>query len=128
MEVIAITDKIQRKAGRSEGRSDGAGVSYAKSSYSIGSAHAAPPAQVQRELQFNVGEIERALYAKIVKKCGNRHHWEDWANDIAKIAQTHIMRCLLYTSSCATGSSAHAPAHIAAQRPARVLAHNSRLS
>ncbi len=92
MEVIAITDKIQRKAGRSEGRSDGAGISYAKSSYSIGSAHAAPPAQVQRELQFNVGEIERALYAKIVKKCGNRHHWEDWANDIAKIAQTHIMR------------------------------------
>ncbi len=92
MEVIAITDKIQRKAGRSEGRSDGAGVSYAKSNYSIGSAHATPPAQIQRELQFNVGEIERALYAKIVKKCGNRHHWEDWANDIAKIAQTHITR------------------------------------
>ncbi|MGN6952270.1 hypothetical protein, partial [Neisseria sp. P0014.S002] len=29
-------------------------------------------------------------YAKIVKKCGNRHHWEDWADDIAKIARTHI--------------------------------------
>ncbi len=27
-----------------------------------------------------------------VKKCGNRHHWEDWANDIAKIANTHIDR------------------------------------
>jgi len=27
-----------------------------------------------------------------VEKCGNRHHWEDWANDIAKIARTHIDR------------------------------------
>jgi predicted helicase len=26
----------------------------------------------------------------VVQKVGNRHHWEDWANDIAKIAQTHI--------------------------------------
>jgi predicted helicase len=46
----------------------------------------------QQELAFEVGEIERALYARIVDKCGNRHHWEDWANDIAKIAQTHIDR------------------------------------
>ena len=43
-------------------------------------------------MQFEVGEIERALYAKVVKKCGNRNHWEDWAKDIAKIAQTHITR------------------------------------
>ena len=43
-------------------------------------------------MQFEVGEIERALYAKVVKKCGNRNHWEDWANDIAKIANTHIAR------------------------------------
>jgi predicted helicase len=43
-------------------------------------------------LQFEVGEIERALYAKVVQKCGNRSHWEDWANDIAKIARTHIDR------------------------------------
>ncbi len=46
----------------------------------------------QLELPFNIGEIERAIYAKIVQKCGNRHHWEDWANDIAKIARTHIDR------------------------------------
>ena len=92
MEVIAITDKIQRKAHRSDG--DGPGLGYAKvakSTFSIGSAKGTPD-PVQRELQFNVGEIERALYAKIVQKCGNRRHWEEWANDIAKIAQTHITR------------------------------------
>src|SRR3569623_730229 len=27
-----------------------------------------------------------------MQKDGNRHHWEDWANDIAKIARTHIDR------------------------------------
>jgi predicted helicase len=42
-------------------------------------------------LQFEVGEIERAIYAKVVQKCGNRSHWEEWANDIAKIARTHII-------------------------------------
>lgn len=46
----------------------------------------------QAELTYEVGEIEKAIYAKIVEKCGNRHHWEDWANDIAKIARTHIDR------------------------------------
>ena len=35
---------------------------------------------------------EQAIYAKLVQKVGNRHHWEDWANDIAKIARTHIDR------------------------------------
>jgi predicted helicase len=41
---------------------------------------------------LETAEIERALYAKVVLKCGNRRHWEDWATDIAKIAQTHITR------------------------------------
>ncbi|WP_353254946.1 type ISP restriction/modification enzyme, partial [Burkholderia anthina] len=48
--------------------------------------------QEQHELQFEIGEIEKAIYAKLVQKVGNRHHWEDWANDIAKIARTHIDR------------------------------------
>ncbi|MEA0738322.1 N-6 DNA methylase [Xanthomonas campestris pv. campestris] len=47
---------------------------------------------MQGEFEFEVGEIERALYAKVVEKCGNRRHWEQWANDIARISQTHIDR------------------------------------
>jgi len=27
-----------------------------------------------------------------VKKCGNRYYWDEWASDIASIAQTHITR------------------------------------
>ena len=86
MEVIAIADKIAPKINRSSKKDQT--LHEAKVGYGIGSP--AAPTPIQETLQFEIGEIERALYAKIVKKCGNRHHWEDWAGDIAKIARTHI--------------------------------------
>ncbi|EKN6050278.1 MULTISPECIES: DEAD/DEAH box helicase [Yersiniaceae] len=88
MEVIAVADKVVKKTKRQTKKSELAGK--ARKSSGIGSAVSATPEQF--DIEFSVGEIERALYAKIVKKCGNRHHWEDWANDIAKIARTHIDR------------------------------------
>ncbi|MBL4712292.1 MAG: DEAD/DEAH box helicase [Gammaproteobacteria bacterium] len=89
MEVIAITDKINPKAKKTTGTKN---KDAGKGSHSIGTPEQIPQGQQQPELQFEVGEIERALYAKVVKKCGNRNHWEDWAKDIAKIAKTHITR------------------------------------
>jgi len=89
MEVIAIADKVQQKQKKQTKQQKTAGK--ARTGNSIGSDEPfTPPAQMS--IEFEIGEIERALYAKIVKKCGNRHHWEDWANDIAKIAKTHIDR------------------------------------
>jgi predicted helicase len=41
---------------------------------------------------FVVDEFARAIKAKIVKKCGTRDYWEDWASSIADIAQAHITR------------------------------------
>jgi predicted helicase len=63
-----------------------------KGQYGIGEKPKQYGKEDQGELQFEVGDIERAIYAKVVQKCGNRSHWEDWANDIAKIARTHIDR------------------------------------
>lgn len=90
MEVIAITDKVNRKASKDDGNTKNKNAG--KGSYGIGSPVKKPTKDDQAELQFNIGEIERAIYAKVVQKCGNRSHWEDWANDIAKIAKTHITR------------------------------------
>lgn len=87
MEVIAVADDLGRK-GKPQSKEQQS-AAKARSSSAIGSK---PPVPQNRELSFEVGDIERALYARIVKKCGNRHHWEDWANDIAKIANTHIDR------------------------------------
>ena len=48
---------------------------------------------IQPELPgFVVDEFARAIKAKIVKKCGTRDYWEDWASNIADIAQAHITR------------------------------------
>jgi predicted helicase len=92
MEVIAITDKVEKKQKSSSGTKN---KDAGKGQFGIGSKnrHDAPGQMTeQADLTYEVGEIERAIYAKIVQKCGNRHHWEDWANDIAKIARTHIDR------------------------------------
>jgi len=71
----------------------------AKTSNTIGQPADERPREVQTEMKFQVGELERALNAKLVKKCGNRNHWEDWANDIAKIANTHIGRITAIVSA-----------------------------
>lgn len=47
---------------------------------------------VQQEMVFSIDEFSRAIMAKIVKKCGTRDYWEDWAVNIAEIAQRHISR------------------------------------
>ena len=89
MEVISITDKIQKKQKKSKGTTN---KQAGRGGDSIGKPEQKFGKESQAEIQFETGEIERALYAKVVKKCGNRNHWEDWANDIAKIASTHITR------------------------------------
>jgi predicted helicase len=92
MEVIAVTDKIQRRQSRNDREDD---ADRARGTTNLGSPQPKRKkggSPDQFPLQFDIGEIERAIYARIVKKCGNRLHWEDWAADIAKIAQTHIDR------------------------------------
>lgn len=91
MEVIALTDKIApRSKATSDKKTLGKGSSVLGSKSTSVATNGATP--TQQPLQFEIGDIEKAIYAKVVEKCGNRHHWEDWANDIAKIARTHIDR------------------------------------
>lgn len=52
-----------------------------------------PKKPTQYTLNFpHLDEWKDAIYAKIVIKCGDRRYWEDWAKDIAKIADHHIAR------------------------------------
>ncbi len=92
MEVIAITDRVARRQKRTAGNGE-RGLDDSRGRFRVGEAAPKPYGkQNQGELEFEIGEIERAIYARIVQKVGNRAHWEDWANDIAKIARTHIDR------------------------------------
>lgn len=47
---------------------------------------------VQSVLNFSLQDWEDKIFAKIVIKCGTRKYWEQWAQDVAKIAERHIIR------------------------------------
>lgn len=49
------------------------------------------PVNPTQLLLFN-DEVRKAIYAKMVLKVGTKRYWEQWADDIAKIAQKHINR------------------------------------
>lgn len=87
MEVVAVSNTITPKTKSQAGKAS----QKAKKGNNIGKKPTEPQGE-QLGLSFEVGAIEKALYAKIVKKVGNRRHWEEWANDIAQIANTHIDR------------------------------------
>lgn len=46
----------------------------------------------QAKLPFQFDALQQAIYAKMVQKVGERQYWENWAKDIADIANRHIKR------------------------------------
>ncbi|WP_208301618.1 type ISP restriction/modification enzyme [Streptomyces sp. KS 21] len=52
----------------------------------------AQSAQHIQDVLFSVADWREAIYARIVDKVGERHYWEDWAKDIAQIADRHVTR------------------------------------
>ena len=99
MEVIAIADNISRPQ---------AGQKRTGSGHTIGKRVVIDQMDKQQAIQFEVGEIERAIYAKVVQKCGRRLYWDEWATDIADIAQTHITRITTIVSNTANAKEARA--------------------
>ncbi|MCC4234852.1 DEAD/DEAH box helicase family protein [Sphingobium soli] len=90
IEVIAVSDKLPTKAKKKAG---GIGIGQGGGSTDSGDRDgSSEPTGGEDQLAFSLDEFTTAIRAKIVKKCGRRDYWEDWAGDIAKIAQTHITR------------------------------------
>jgi predicted helicase len=51
------------------------------------------PTTLQTVFDFpHLEDWENAIFAKIVIKCGTRKYWEQWAQDVAKIAERHVTR------------------------------------
>lgn len=46
----------------------------------------------QTKLDFTDKELQEAVNAVLVKKCGTKVYWGDWAKDIGQIAKKHIDR------------------------------------
>lgn len=47
---------------------------------------------VQDMIAYDWNQLHETVYARIVTKVGERHYWEDWADDIATIAERHVTR------------------------------------
>ena len=46
----------------------------------------------QGMLDFDLGELRTAIFAQIVKRCGERRYWEKWADSVTDIARRHEER------------------------------------
>ena len=44
----------------------------------------------QTALDLRYEKIQNALFARLVQKVGSKRYWEQWAGDVAKIAEKHI--------------------------------------
>lgn len=89
IEVVAVSNKLPTRSTTKPKAGIGDGSAAGDDEGSDGDSK---PAEnpFQGELVFD--EFSKAIMAKIVKKCGRRDYWENWAGDIAKIAETHISR------------------------------------
>ncbi|MBB3441851.1 type ISP restriction/modification enzyme [Rhizobium sp. BK379] len=88
IEIVAVTNDLpNRNKPERAGLGIGQGGSADEREDTTG-ASISEPAQTS----FVFDEISRAILARIVKKCGRRSYWEDWATDIGRVAQTHITR------------------------------------
>lgn len=92
IEVIAVSNKLPtRKATEKASIGIGqGGASRDEDERADGDSKPQPAPEFQTAFAFD--EFSKAIMAKIVRKCGRRDYWENWAGDIAKIAQTHINR------------------------------------
>ena len=89
IEIIPVANALpnrDQKTKDSSGIGQGGGVEDDKPE----SGDSTPKLPAQKAFVFD--EFSKAILAKIVKKCGTRDYWEDWANDIADIASRHISR------------------------------------
>lgn len=88
IEIVAVANKLPVKA-----QEEKTGLGLGKGSAPGDDDYVSEPAPKGPEQHtLFLDEFSKAIMAKIVKKCGTRDYWADWATDIAKIAQTHITR------------------------------------
>jgi len=87
IEVIAVSNTLPT---RSKSGSGGMGIGEG----GIGSDDDERPSSGtgQGQMAFQFDDFAKAVLSRIVKKCGTRTYWEDWAKDVARIAEIHVTR------------------------------------
>jgi predicted helicase len=90
IEIVAVSNEFPVRAKAAKANIDiGGGAAYDSDDFGGGSV---PKDRQGEQLAFDFPEYAKAIMAKIVKKCGTRTYWENWAGDVARIAEIHITR------------------------------------
>lgn len=51
--------------------------------------------ELARQMTMQFEHLQRVVFARMVQKVGDRRYWEQWATDVAQIAERHISRIKL---------------------------------
>ncbi|MFC7375413.1 DEAD/DEAH box helicase [Brachybacterium sp. GCM10030268] len=99
--VIGPGPSSHDEEGKSSGTSgaDGAGADGAAGASAV-------QGRLELELQ-RMEELRDAIYARMVKKVGSKRYWDQWAKDIAAIAQSHIARITTLVEDETSEAAAH---------------------
>lgn len=91
--ALALKQEAERNKGKGgvDHRGWDAGLPTKEEQEAQKAAEIAQGVQMQLSL-FPVERWEKAVQTTLVKKCGTRIYWDEWAEDVAKIAQRHIDR------------------------------------
>lgn len=65
--------------GKSDDESDGDGLKASE-----------PMTALQAQLEMRFEQLQNVIFARMVQKVGSKRYWEQWASDVAKIAEKHI--------------------------------------
>ncbi len=60
------------------------------SEHSEDSKASEPSLSYQTQLELRFEQLQNVLFARMVRKVGSKRYWEQWASDVAKIAEKHI--------------------------------------
>jgi len=85
--TTAVVEDVKSKAKKKDTNDEDADTNLGGDEETVENASDEP-----EQLSFTFTDLSQAIKAKIVEKCGTRDYWENWASDIAKIAQQHITR------------------------------------
>ncbi|MEN6618220.1 MAG: DEAD/DEAH box helicase family protein, partial [Rikenellaceae bacterium] len=59
---------------------------------------AGKPDSISQQLTLRFGQLQNIIFARMVQKVGDRRYWEQWAKDVAQIAERQIERINRLTS------------------------------
>lgn len=91
IEIIAVANELPARPQSTSG-GIGIGGEGGAGDTDPGDERPTAPGPAQGSMAFQFDEVSRAIMARIVKKCGTRTYWEEWARDVAGIAQAQVTR------------------------------------